>query len=166
MTENDANKPTVYVETSIISFLTSRPSRDLSIWWYQQTTRDWWETSRENFQLYISYPVYIEISQGDVSASALRLEAVRGIELLRTTSEVEDLAQELLESHSLPAKAATDALHIAIAACYGMDFLLTWNCKHIANPFSERLFQKIITQNGYRYPVITTPVNFDAREED
>ncbi|MCL2346968.1 MAG: hypothetical protein FWC50_01775 [Planctomycetaceae bacterium] len=61
---------------------------------------------------------------------------------------------------------ATDALHIALAAYHGMDYLLTWNCKHIANPFTERLFQKIITQNGYQYPVITTPANFDTREDD
>jgi predicted nucleic acid-binding protein len=159
-------KPTVYIETSIISFLTGRPSRDLSVWWYQQTTREWWETCRGNFHLYISQPVYSEIARGDVLASALRLEAIRGIELLRTTPEVENLAQELLDSHSIPAKAATDAFHIALAACHEMDFLLTWNCKHIANPFAERHFQRIITQNGYRYPVITTPVNFDTCEED
>jgi hypothetical protein len=76
------------------------------------------------------------------------------------------LAQKLLESHSLPAKAATDALHIAIAVCYGMNFLLTWNCKHIANPFAERHFRRIITQSGYQYPVITTPANFDTSGED
>ena len=164
MTDNKSKKPTVYIETSIISFLTSRPTRDLSILWYQQMTREWWETCRGNFHLYISYPVYNEISMGDVSASTKRLEAVRGIELLRTTHEAEDLAQQLIESHSLPAKAAIDALHIALAACHGIDFLLTWNCKHIANPFTERLFEKIITQNGYRFPVITTPVNFVAPE--
>ena len=163
---HNMTKPSVYIETSVISFLTSRPSRDLSILWHQQTTRDWWENCRENFQLYISYPVYAEIQLGDISASALRLEAVRGIELLRTTPEAENLAQKFLESHSFPPKAATDALHVALAACHGMDVLLTWNCKHIANPFAERLFRKIITQNGYQYPEITTPVNFIAREEE
>jgi len=166
MTENIRKKPTVYIETSIISFLTSRPTRDLSILWYQHTTRTWWDNCRENFHLYISYPVYNEISLGDISASASRLEAVRGIELLRTTPGAEDLAQKLLESHSLPAKSAIDALHIALAACHGIDFLLTWNCKHIANPFTERLFEKIIIQNGYRFPVITTPVNFVTHMED
>jgi len=159
-------KPTVYIETSIISFLTSRPSRDLSMLYHQQVTRDWWENCREKYHLYISDPVYTEIAKGDASASTLRLEAVRGIELLPTTPEVDDLAQELLDSHSLPAKAATDAYHIAIAAYHGMDFLLTWNCKHIANPFAERHFRRIITQNGYQYPVITTPVHFDTSEED
>ena len=159
-------KPTVYIETSIISFLTSRPSRDMSIWWYQQTTRDWWETCRGDFQLFISDAVYEEIEAGDIYASALRVDAVRDIDLLDTTPEAMALAQKLLESHSLPAKAATDALHIALAAFHGMDFLLTWNCKHIANPFAERHFRRIITQNNYPYPVITTPANFDTREED
>jgi len=159
-------KPTVYIETSIISFLTSRPTRDLSILWYQQTTREWWEKCRNDFHLHVSDVVYNEISLGDSFASALRLEAVQEIELLRTTPEAEKLAQKLLESHSLPAKASTDALHIALAAYHGMDFLLTWNCKHIANPFAERRFRKIIAQNGYQYPEITTPVNFDTREEE
>ena len=159
-------KPTVYIETSVISFLTSRPSRDLSIWWYQHTTREWWDNCRENFRLYISEAVYDEIAMGDTSASELRLEAVSGIEILQTTPEAENLAQILLDRHSLPAKASTDALHIALAAFYGMDFLLTWNCKHIANVFTGRLFEKIITQNGYSYPVITTPINLDTREED
>lgn len=159
-------KQTVYIETSIISFLTSRPSRDLSVLWYQQTTRDWWETCREKFHLYISDIVYNEISMGDASASALRLAAVCGIELLRVTPQVEDLAQALLDQHSLPRKASTDALHIALAAYYGMDFLLTWNCKHIANAAAERLFEKIMTQNGYCHPVITTPVNLSSRVEE
>ncbi|MCL2118264.1 MAG: type II toxin-antitoxin system VapC family toxin [Planctomycetaceae bacterium] len=118
------------------------------------------------FPFDISVPVYFEIAKGDVSASALRLEAVRGIEVLRTTPEVENLAQELIESHSIPVKAATDAFHIALAACHGMDFLLTWNCKHIANPVAGRHYRRIITQNGYQYPEITTPVNFDTRMED
>jgi len=91
MTDNKSKKPIVYIETSIISFLTSRPTRDLSILWYQQMTREWWEHCRENFHLYISYPVYDEISLGDISASASRLEAVRGIELLRTTPEAKNL---------------------------------------------------------------------------
>ena len=160
-------KPSVYIETSIISFLTSRRSWDLSILWYQQTTREWWENCREDYHLHISNVVYNEIALGDSSASALRLEAVRGIELLHTTQQAKDLAQKLLDAHSLPAKATTDALHIALAAYYDMDFLLTWNCKHIANPMTERLFEKIITQNGYRYPVITTPANFyPSGEED
>jgi hypothetical protein len=159
-------KPTVYIETSIISFLTSRPSWDLSIVWRQQTTREWWETCREDYLLYISDAVLDEISLGDKSASALRLDAVRDIDILYSTPQSDDLAQILLDSHALPKKAATDAQHISIAACHGMDFLLTWNCKHIANPFTERLFEKIITQNGYRFPVMATPDRFDSRVED
>ena len=159
-------KPTVYIETSVISFLTSRPSRDLSILWYQQTTQDWWEACRKNYRLYVSDAVRKEISSGDVLASRLRIEAVEGIDILISTPEVKDLARELLESHTLPAKAAVDALHIALAAYYGMDFLLTWNCKHIANANFRRTFENIITQKGYKYPVITTPVNLDTGEED
>jgi predicted nucleic acid-binding protein len=159
-------KPTVYIETSIISFLTSRPSRDQSIMSFQQMTRDWWETCRENYELRISTAVYDEIALGDKSASALRLEAVRGIEILHFTPQADDLAQKLLDAHSLPKKAATDAQHIALAACHGMNYLLTWNLKHIANATAEPKFRKIITQNGYRYPVITTPPNLSISLEE
>jgi len=153
-------KPTVYIETSIISFLTSRPTRDWTILWHQQTTREWWETCRENFHLYISDAVFDEIIMGDISASRLRVNAVKGIEVLISTPEAKNLARELMESHTLPPKAATDALHIALAACYNLDYLLTWNCKHIANPKFERTFENIIMQNGYKYPVIASPSQF------
>ena len=159
-------KPSVYIETSVISFLTSRPSRDLSILWHQQTTRDWWEHCRENFHLHVSDAVYDEISSGDVLASRLRIDAVEGIDILISTPDVKELSKELLKSHTLPPKAAVDALHIALAAYYGMDFLLTRNCKHIANANFHRAFEAIITQKGYKYPVITTPENLDTREED
>jgi predicted nucleic acid-binding protein len=157
-------KPTVYIETSIISFLTSRPSRDFTILWFQQMTREWWEICRNDFHLYISDAVYDEIIMGDSHASRLRMEATEGIEILVSTPEVKNLAQELMDSHSLPPKAATDALHIALSAYYGMDFLLTWNCKHIANPHLERTFGNIILQKGYRYPVISTPIQFLNQE--
>ena len=157
-------KPTVYIETSIISFLTSRPSHDLSMSWHQKTTREWWETCRENYHLHISDAVYDEIAMGDILASRLRIDAVEGIDVLVSTPDIKNLAQELMKSHTLPPKAATDALHIALAAYYGMDFLLTWNCKHIANPNFERTFRNIISQKGFKYPVITTPDHFLKQE--
>ncbi|MCL2118262.1 MAG: hypothetical protein FWH27_07540 [Planctomycetaceae bacterium] len=97
-------------------------------------------------------------------ASCLRIEAAEGIDLLISTSEVNDLALELMGSHTLPPKATSDALHIALAACYGVDYLLTWNCKHIANPRFELTFANVIARKGYKYPVILTPLDFLYQE--
>jgi len=97
-------------------------------------TQAWWKTCRGDYHLCISDAVRREISSGDAFASRLRIDATEGIDILISTPEVKNLAQELMESHTLPPKAVTDALHIALSAYYGMDFLLTWNCKHIANP--------------------------------
>ncbi len=122
----------VYIETSVISYLTARPSRDLVTAAHQQLTIDWWEDRSTDFDLYISQLVVREASAGDEDAAKRRLNVVEQIPLLELNEEVLTLAHSLVEDGPLPQKASEDALHIAVATVHGMDFLLTWNCKHIA----------------------------------
>jgi predicted nucleic acid-binding protein len=145
------------LETTIPSYLTSRPSRDLIIAGHQQITREWWEKQGNDFQLYISQLVVDEASAGDATAARERLNVLQEIPLLDITPEVAELAADLVASGKIPRKAATDAAHIAIAAVHGMDFLLTWNCVHIANAVNAKAIALICRFKGWECPVICTP---------
>ncbi len=136
-------KSKVYIETSIISYLVNRPSRDLILAAHQQVTHEWWNNRRPKFDLYASQAVMDEASEGDEEAAQLRLKVLRGIPLLELRVEALDLAEMIVRHKALPKKASQDALHIAVAAIYGMDYLLTWNCKHIANAVIRRKLQKL-----------------------
>lgn len=148
---------TVYIETSILGYLTARPSRNLVVAANVQVTREWWETSRNNFELYTSQAVVKEVSQGDAEMAAQRLEILRGFSLVELNQSVLDLAEQFLQRSNLPAKADVDAVHIAAATIHGMDYLLTWNCKHIANAQIQGKLAKISLDFGYVLPVLCTP---------
>ena len=151
------DKKTVYLETSVVSYLTNRPSRDLIVAGHQVSTREWWETQRENYDLYVSELVIAEASRGHEEAAQKRLTLLDGISLLRISEEVATFAQTLVERHAIPEVANADAVHVAVAAVHGIHYLLTWNCKHIAN--AER-FDDIATaclDSGYKPPIICTP---------
>jgi hypothetical protein len=150
-------KPRLYLETTIPSYLTSRPSRDLIIASHQQITRDWWDTRRGGFQLFISQLVVDEAGGGDPAAARERLKAVQHLPLLDITPEVAELAAAILDSGRIPRKAATDAAHIAIAAVHSMDFLVTWNCVHIANAAITKALAVICREHECECPVICTP---------
>jgi predicted nucleic acid-binding protein len=150
-------KPRLYVETTIPSYLTSRPSRDPIVADHQQLTREWWEKRRDAFHLYISQLVVDEASAGDPAAARERSKVIQDLPLLDITPEVEALASRILASGIIPRKAATDAAHIAVAAVHGLDFLVTWNCVHIANASIARAVAKICRQHGYECPGICTP---------
>lgn len=150
-------KPRLYLETTIPSYLTSRPSRDLIIAGHQQITRDWWERRRHDFQIYISQLVLDEVTAGDRIAAQARLQIVRPLPMLDVTPEVGELASSILASGRIPRKAAADAAHIAIAAVHGMDFLVTWNCVHIANAVIAKAIASICRENGHESPAICTP---------
>jgi hypothetical protein len=152
-----ATKPKVYLETTIPSYLTSRPSRDLVIAGHQQITREWWERCRGRFQFFISQLVLDEASCGDPSAASERLKAIESFPMLDVAPEVEIVASGILASRLIPTKAAIDAAHIAIAAVHGMDFLVTWNCVHIANAVIAKAVAKICSGYGFECPVICTP---------
>jgi hypothetical protein len=125
-------KSRVYLETTIPSYITARPSRDIVRAAEQEVTRAWW-TTRNRFDLYVSELVVDEASAGDPQAATQRLQAIMEIPLLGMTPEAESLGNALVRRAALPHRAAIDALHIALAAVHGMHYLLTWNCKHIAN---------------------------------
>jgi len=148
---------TVYIETSIISYLTARPSSDLLAAAWQMSTVDWWETQRTRFDLFASDVVIEEAARGDDVAVTRRLSALDGIPLLAITDEVLKVSEALIQAGVLPKKAIGDSLHIALSAVHGIDYLLTWNYRHIDNAENKPLIRKVCLAHGYGYPEICTP---------
>jgi predicted nucleic acid-binding protein len=147
----------VYVETSVISYLAARPSREIITAGHQQTTHDWWTSERSNFAVYASPLVLREASAGDPAAVMARLRWLQDIPLLSITPEAEQLAEVLIQRAALPAKAAADGLHIATAAYHRVHFLLTWTCAHIANAIKRPMIERICRECGFEPPVLCTP---------
>lgn len=147
----------VYLETSFIGYLTSRPNRDLIVAAHQQITHEWWDEQRHFFDLCVSQLVLQEAGSGDPDAAQERLEIVKGIPVLAITQNAVDLGQELLRHGALPEKAGNDALHIAIAAVQQIPYLLTWNCRHIANATMRPVIQLVCEQRGLQMPILCTP---------
>ena len=156
-------KPRVYLETTIPSYLTAWPSRDIVRAAEQEVTRTWWQ-ARASFELYVSELVVDEVAGGDSEAAARRLEAIAGIQLVGMTPEAEALGAELVRRAALPQRAAIDALHIALAAVHGMHYLLTWNCKHIANAMMRSRIEEICRAEGFEPPIICTPMELLEEE--
>jgi len=147
----------VYIETSVISYLTARPSNDSIKLACQQITRLWWDAGRASGSAFISPYVVEEASAGDPLAATDRIEALRAIPVLPIAPEILELAEFLLLGGGLPAKARLDALHIACAAYHGIDVLLTWNCTHIANPTKLPVMRGLCAAKGYKLPELVTP---------
>jgi hypothetical protein len=150
-------KARLYLETTVPSYLTAWPSRDLIRASHQQITREWWETRRSDFELFISQLVLDEAAAGDPEAARARLVVLANVPLLDLTEEVSSLALALVSSLALPVKATTDAAHIALAAVHGIHFLLTWNCAHIANAEMSTTIHAVCREHGFTAPVICTP---------
>jgi predicted nucleic acid-binding protein len=150
-------KPSVYIETTIPSYLTAWRSPELVMAANQEATRKWWDESRAKFELFISELVIGEISNGDPDAVKRRIVVVENLPELALTDQAEALAGKLLLGAALPQKAKADALHIAVATVHGMDYLLTWNCTHIANAIMRPKIELICRAAGYEPPVICTP---------
>lgn len=150
-------KQKIYLETSVISYLAARPSRDLIVAANQQMTEEWWVSYKDDYELFVSQIVIEEASGGDPHAAERRLSIIKDMALLGMTEDILSLAKQFIESGLLPQNAARDALHIAIATIHGIDYLLTWNCKHIANATIRNDIAKICHLNGYEISVICTP---------
>ena len=150
-------KEALYIETSIIGYLTARFSNNLILMANVEATREWWDTRSTHFNLYISQTVLDEVSRGDREKASRRVEILQGLPLLEVNEAVQDLAIQFLSKSNLPPKAADDALHIAVATVYGLDYLLTWNCKHIANAQIQKKLAQISLDAGYELPTICTP---------
>ncbi len=152
-------KKRVYVESSVISYLTARPSNDIVKLTKQTQTRMWWE-QRDKWDLFISSAVMDEIRDGDRGAAQKRLDAVGGLSILGNTEEMDALAGGLIRDGILPGKADFDALHIAIAVLAGMDYLATWNQRHIFNPDRIESLYAAIRRRGHAPPVLVRPDYF------
>ena len=150
-------KPSVYLETTIFGYLASWPSGDLVVAANQQITHQWWGRRRQDYQLYVSDFVLTECGAGDPSAAEDRSKFLAGVPQLDVTEDVETLADELLRELRLPPKAAIDASHIAVATIHGMNYLLTWNCAHIANAALRHRIESVCRLLGYDAPTICTP---------
>jgi predicted nucleic acid-binding protein len=152
----------IYIETSVVSYFTNRPSRDIVTAARQQVTREWWEENLNRFDTYISALVLEEARGGDPISAQKRLEALKGIPVLEITDEAEDLAAALVKVGPIPESHSEDALHIALAIINGMDFLVTWNFHHINNAKMKKGIAKIAEDNGYECPVICSPEELEG----
>ena len=150
-------KAVVYIESSVISYLTARSSRDLVTAARQTITSEWWYSRKQHYDVFISALVEEEISSGDAAAAQKRIEAVADIPSLTITAEAQELAQFLLDGKAVPANSVEDALHIGIAATQGAEFLLTWNFKHINNAETKALIEKLVEDQGYICPILCSP---------
>jgi hypothetical protein len=150
-------KPSVYIETSVIGHLAMRRSALLVTAANQQVSREFWDDHRSRFDLFVSLAVVDECTAGDAEAAAEREVFLHGIPVLGVDDDVLALAQSLMTGIPLPEKAAVDAVHIAVAAVNGVDYLVTWNCKHIANPALRCIIEAVCRAAGYDPPVICTP---------
>lgn len=150
-------KSKIYIETSIVSYLTARPSRDLIVAANQQLTQEWWRERRADFDLYVSQLVLEEIRGGDSVAATERLRVIAELPRLLVNEAAINLAERFMQSGPLPRNANVDALHIAIATTNGLDYLLTWNCNHLANAVLRKQVERLCRAAGYEPPTICTP---------
>lgn len=149
-------RPKVYVETTIVSYLVARRTRNLIVGAHQELTRRWWR-QRRRFEIFVSPLVIEEASRGDVAARSRRVRLLRDLALLEVNDDSRAVGRQLLAKGSLPAQAAGDALHIALAAVHGMEYLVTWNCRHIANAWMRSRIEQVIRGLGYEPPILCTP---------
>ena len=150
-------KQRAYIETSVVSYAVGRPTRNLLIAGRQQLTRRWWATAGERFTLLVSPVVIRECAAGNAQRAAERLQAIEGFGSLDLGESVVALAEKLVQYGGLPRKAANDALHVAVASVWRVDYLITWNCTHIANATTRRTMEQIVLASGLPFPVICTP---------
>jgi predicted nucleic acid-binding protein len=150
-------RPRAYLETSVVSYLVARPSRDVVVLGHQETTRAWWDSSLALHDAYVSELVYSEAGRGDPRAASQRLKAIEQYPVLAISEEARHLADLYIREIPLPAKASADALHLAIATLNRMDYVVTWNCEHIAQGRVKRRLEEINRAHGLAVPTICTP---------
>jgi hypothetical protein len=150
-------KQSVYIESTVISYLTAKPSRDLIVAGHQQLTREWWERALPKLDPFISQFVVNEISVGDAFASKARLNSTATFPLLEMKPEIAYLADQYFKAIRIPEKARSDAYHLAIAAWHGMDYMISWNCTHIASGRVRNIVEQINIKNDLATPIICTP---------
>jgi hypothetical protein len=156
----------VYIETSIVSHATAWPSSDIQIAALQQQARNWWSTERSNFELVTSQLVIDEASAGDPAAAAERLKLLEGLPTVPINDDVRTLARAIVSASIMPPTAAADALHVAAAAAAGVQYLLTLNCRHIANAHELPRVYRLLDEHGFGQLLICTPAEFLGGDDD
>jgi hypothetical protein len=159
-------KPTIYIETSIAGYLAGRQSRDLFTLARQEMTLLWWETHRNDYNLFTSEITLFEARKGDPDAAVRRMNYLQAIPLLEYSLKIEQLASLYMVHLNYPEKAVLDAFHLAFSVQAGLDFLLTWNCTHLANEFFQRKLVKLNNEHSLKTPLIVTPEDLIFREEE
>ena len=159
---SSVTRAAVYIETSIVSYLTARPSRDLLVAAHQQLTVAWWEQQRSHYDLFTSQVVLAEARAGDPEAAQRRIAVLEHLPLLDVTDTAIMLAAALVSGQALPAQAAQDALHIAVTCVHGVEYLLTWNCAHLANARLRSRIEQVCRDAGYIPPIICTPEELEG----
>jgi len=147
----------VYVETTIVSYFTARPSRDVIVAARQEATRELWPRLLSEYDSFISVLVCEEASRGDEDQALLRLQAINAFQVLDTDKAANKLALKIIEDRGIPEEYPEDALHIAVAAVNGIDALVTWNFAHLNNPFTRMMVRQIVENAGYQCPEICSP---------
>ena len=150
-------KQSVYIETSVVSYLSGRPSRDVVILGRQEVTREIWPLLAERFDCYVSALVREEIERGDPGAARGRLNALAGMPALTVSDDARELAKGLVQKGLTPARFSEDALHIAIASTHGVEYLLTWNFRHLNNVQTKVRIASFVWDCGYEPPLVCSP---------
>ena len=154
---------TVYIETSIIGYMTARSSDAVIFQARQQLTQQWWTDQRDKYELVTSQLVIDEAGAGDPTAAKERLVLLNDVPLLDIQHpDVQTLAEKLITNHLLPEKAAADARHVAVSTVFGIEYLLTWNCRHIANAETLPRIYKMLRESGFEPPLVVTPEEFSG----
>jgi hypothetical protein len=166
MKETTFRQATIYVETTIVSYLTARPHRDIVIAAQQELTRQWWENEKPQYRCFISPYVLEEASAADTQAAAKRMQSLREVEVLPLLPEIEQLAERIGIELKLPATARMDAFHLACAVYYKLDYLLTWNCAHLANGPRMKQLSHFLQKESLWQPLVYTPYEMIEPDKD
>ncbi len=147
----------LYIETTVVSYFTAKPSRDLMVAGHQEATRELWPRLTIIYETFISALVYEEASRGHPDQATMRLDALKAFRMLDVDDEARALAEKIISGKGIPEEYPEDALHIAVAAVNGMDVIITWNFAHLNNPFTRLMVRQIVENEGYGCPEICSP---------
>jgi predicted nucleic acid-binding protein len=150
-------KKHIYIETTVVSYLTAKPSRDIMVAGHQEATREFWSKLSSRYETYISALVFEEAGRGNPGQAQMRLAAIAGFPMLNIDDVAQSLAEKIIAKKGIPTEYPEDALHIAVAAINGIDVIITWNFAHLNNPFTRRKVRKIVENEGYSCPEICSP---------
>ena len=157
MNKDLVDRPIVYLETTVVSYLTAKPSRDVVAAGHQQSTQEWWEDRKQDFRRVASQLVLQEAGRGDMPAAQRRLDILKGVELLEITPEATTLARALIGNGVVPDTSFEDALHVAVAVVNGCKYLVTWNYRHLAGAGVRARIEAFCRDKGYEPAIICTP---------